>query len=156
MSMKRFQRAILCLFALTTPAAAQPPGIAIHEPQTVWPSDATYRFHVPDFPDAVTVRLTMRNSKAFAPLEAVQLTYGENTVFIPQNLLSDIRTPDPSTLSVTIVTTEAQKTEVVVYIADYSTDDSASCATRKAPSCGLIEFDWLIGGGIEKQDSRIR
>jgi hypothetical protein len=134
-------------------ADSLPSSIPIRESRVELFSKASFDFSMPHFPHPViiTFRSHTSDEKSHGRIREMIIAYGHENVIVAEALLADIQTPDFLTLSVSAVRVVASN-ETVISV--FLFDESPNCAVRVEKQCGLVEFDWTVGGKVEKLDRR--
>jgi hypothetical protein len=148
-----FASAMLLLASVGYEAnATPPPPIAIHETKVVSFTTARFEFTFPDVREkgTVIVRTSPASGDTRAKIDGIELVFGRQSVAIDSKLLDDINTPNLLRLSATVVPVQSGEIVFVLYLID----DSAACSSDAHPTCGIVEFDWKVGGRVEKLDGR--
>ena len=161
--MRSFLLAVLFFFGwtltasadgITPPTVGRPPPLALHEPPNVSFAVATLTFDVAGegSPVAAIFYPAPRDAKSKTKIEKVEISFAGHHVTLEGAQLADIGSPN---LFRTTASVLEVKRDGATIVSLYLVDDSIECIRRKVPSCGVVEFDWAVGGKIEKIDQRL-
>ena len=134
--------------------AGRPPSLVIHEPPNVSFAAAKLTFDVQEerFPVTAIFYTAPRDAKSKTKIEKVEISFGGHHVALEGAQLADIASPNLVRTTASVLEVKSRDATIVSL---YLVDDSVECIRRKAPSCGVVEFDWTVGGKIEKIDQRL-
>jgi hypothetical protein len=128
-------------------SAPPPPSVPIHEPTVTSFTDATFTFSVPKFETPIDLAIHMRpyDPASNREIESFTVSYGSSSVTVGRDQVADMPAPDLVQTRATALISWRGDTVIVIYF--YETRD---CGTR----CGIVEFDWTVGGKVQKIDQR--
>ena len=79
------------------------------------------------------------------------ISYQDASVRVDEDVFGNVMTPNLTRLSVGV-------TKVIgdgaLVISVFILDEAGDCATRRVPSCGVIELDWPLNGKVQSIDYR--